>query len=42
MSDYLVAVEIKVDPAVGFSAGFATEDIAVETPGGFQIGNWEC
>ena len=41
MGDYLVAIEIKVDPAIGFTAGFTAEGIAVESACGFQIGDWE-
>lgn len=39
MGDYLMVIEIKVDPTVGFTAGFAAEDIAVESACGFQIGD---
>jgi hypothetical protein len=28
--NYLMAIEIEVDPAIGFTAGFAAKDIAVE------------
>ncbi len=41
MGDYLVAIEIKVNPTIGFAAGFAVEGIAVESACGFQIGDWE-
>ena len=41
MGDYLVAIEIKVNPAIGFTASFTAEDIAVEGAGGFQVGDWE-
>jgi hypothetical protein len=41
MSDYLVTEEIKVDPMVGFSAGFAVQDIAVEASGCIKVGDWE-
>lgn len=41
MSDYLVAVEIEVDPVVRLSAGFAIQYIAVKSAGGFKVGDWE-
>jgi hypothetical protein len=39
--NYLMAIEIEVDPAIGFTAGFAAKDIAVESASVFQVGDWE-
>lgn len=41
MGDYLVAIEIKVNPALGFTTSFAVQDIAIESARVFQVGDWK-